>query len=91
MEYNCKYCGKKSDMPLNWPSPRMCVECKPKFKPCPFCGIWGAVWPIHDEAAKEFFIECAMCHAHGPRKPLAELAIHYWNRRQEAIEPAVLK
>jgi Lar family restriction alleviation protein len=90
MEYQCKYCGKKTDMPLAWATPRMCGNCQPKEKPCPFCGVWGAMFYVHDEADPSFYLECAVCKARGPRGELKELALHNWNRRKEAIEPPVL-
>lgn len=65
----------------------MCADCSPKTAACPFCGTWGAVYTVHDEAAQEFYLECAVCHARGPRESLAELATRNWNRRQEQREP----
>jgi hypothetical protein len=68
----------------------MCDDCAPKVKACPFCGTWGAVHYVHDEADPSFYLECAVCHCCGPRGELAELAIHRWNRRPEPREPDVV-
>ena len=60
----------------------------PKFpqdaKACPFCGLDG-LWPIHDEAAGEYYLQCAVCHARGPTTDLPDLATWKWNRRQPPV------
>lgn len=87
----CRKCGAGEDSTgLGWPSPTLCDKCAPKTAPCPFCGVWGAVFRIHDEEAKVFFLECALCHARGPQAPLQGLAEPWWNRRKEPIEPSEL-
>lgn len=88
-EYQCQYCGAEGTG-LNWPSPRMCDVCKPKEAACPFCGTWGATFGVNDEAAQEFYLECCVCHARGPREPLQDLAVSYWNRRKQPREPEVV-
>lgn len=55
-------------------------------KPCPFCGIQGAVWPVQENDGSAFWIECAICHARGPSSQLQDLALWEWNRRMSPIQ-----
>ena len=89
MEIKCKHCeaGGEDCLGLGWPMPDLCPDCAPKVAACPFCGTWGAVFYVHDEADPSFFLECAVCHCRGPRGELKELAIRNWNRRQERRNP----
>lgn len=78
----CERCGE-TGLGLGWPSPRLCGKCDRHDKmtfagPCPFCGV-TACWGVKDD--KEFWIECAVCHATGPKVQLEGLAIYHWNRR----------
>ena len=91
-EHKCEVCGKVQ-LPLGWPTPRLCMECgrerdKTIPKACPFCGNSGqAVWKIKEPdtnstAGVSAWIECAICHARGPRADMTELAMPWWNRRK---------
>lgn len=60
---------------------------KEQTKPCPFCGIEGALWRVKSDNEKLFWFECAVCHAHGPTASVQELAIVEWNRRNDPIVP----
>jgi len=57
---------------------------------CPFCGnSGGAVWQLMEDDGRAAWIECAICHARGPRVELKELALPMWNRRRPPNDSAV--
>ena len=79
-------------MPWTWPAADLCGDCAKKQagkepKACPFCGITGAVWGVQENDGSNFWIQCAVCHAQGPKVDLQELAMPAWNRRNEPITP----
>lgn len=47
---------------------------------CPFCGVI-ALWPVKDDELDKYWMECAVCHAQGPRVALSGMALPAWNRR----------
>lgn len=49
--------------------------------PCPFCGI-SAHWFIQSDDAKEYWVECGVCKATGPKTTIRELTAFEWNRRR---------
>ena len=49
--------------------------------PCPFCGI-SAQWFIQSDDAKEYWVECGVCKATGPKTTMRELTALEWNRRR---------
>lgn len=54
---------------------------KLQIEPCPFCGL-DATWGIQSDDGKEYFVECAVCKATGPKVTLKGLAYHEWNQRR---------
>ncbi len=67
----------------NYNSPMACLDGAPLAgalsAACPFCGC-DAQWPVKDESGA--WLECAVCHAHGPKVELEGMARPYWNRRK---------
>jgi hypothetical protein len=89
MEIKCKHCdaGGPDCLGLGWPMPDLCPDCAPKINACPFCGTWGAVFRLQDEASKIYYIQCAVCTARGPEGQMLEIAEWKWNRRKERRNP----
>ena len=53
----------------------------PEPAPCPFCGCTG-VFRVRENDDSAAWLECAVCHARGPRVKLEGMAEPYWNRRK---------
>lgn len=84
-EHKCEVCGKVQ-LPLGWPTPRLCMECGRKRdmkepKACPFCGINGQ-FRVQENDGSKFWLQCAVCKAQGPKADLQDLAVWEWNKRK---------
>jgi hypothetical protein len=94
VNHKCSACGKE-EIPINWPSPNLCVECSQRqganppliggLNACPFCGGDG-LWKIKEDHKDEGWVQCSICHARGPIGRPYQLATYYWNRRRPPTE-----
>lgn len=57
-----------------------------KVLPCPFCGMDG-VFYVKENDSSAYWVECAVCHAKGPRCDLDFMAKQFWNRRRPQMVP----